>query len=168
MGPIADRLAFLSGPYSIESVADAASRFQPNIIAADYIQRFTVGDGSKEPRQQLERAATILRCFCDAGAAVLVASAVARQKSQKGSTYSGLNLASFRGSSELEYGCDSAYLFAPSEGDIVTLQCEKNRYAEPADIVTRFDRKIQSFAPAPVGLAAFGLASREEGHPCGD
>jgi hypothetical protein len=44
----------------------------------------------------------VLRGFADAGAAVLVASAVSRQMSNHGSSYTGLNLASFRGSSELE------------------------------------------------------------------
>jgi replicative DNA helicase len=93
------------------------------------------------------------------GAAVLVASAVARQKGNSGSTYAGLNLASFRGSSELEYGCDSAYVFTPGDGGVITLQCEKNRYGAVADIVKRFDPTTQTFAPAPSGLGGFDAAT---------
>ncbi len=156
--PVAGRLAFLDAPHSLEHVAAAGTTFGANVLALDYIQRFTVGDGAKDKREQLEAAATVLRRFCDAGAAVLVASAVARQKNAGGSTYKGLNLASFRGSSELEYGCDSAYLFAPAAGGTITLTCEKNRYGAVADIVTVFDPTTQTFRPAPSGLGAFDTA----------
>ena len=67
----------------------------------------------------------------------------------------GLNLASFRGSSELEYGTDAAFVFVPGEGGGITLQCEKNRFGAVADIVTRFDPFTQTFTPAPSGLDGF-------------
>lgn len=157
--PVASRLAFLNAPYALEHVAAAGTAFDANVLALDYIQRFTVGDGKGDKREQLETAATVLRRFCDTGAAVLVASAVARQKSGQGSTYHGLNLASFRGSSELEYSCDAAYLLVPNEADGITLQCEKNRYGAVADIVTRFDPITQTFTLAPAGLDAFDAAT---------
>jgi len=157
--PIAGRLAFLHAPFALEHVAAAGTAFGANVLALDYIQRFTVGDGKGEKREQLETATTVLRRFCDAGAAVLVASAVARQKHAGGSTYKGLNLASFRGSSELEYGCDSAYLFAPGDGGTITLTCEKNRYGAVADIPTAFDPTTQTFRPAPSGLDGFDAAT---------
>jgi replicative DNA helicase len=157
--PLAGRLAFLHAPFALEHVAAAGTAFGANVLVLDYIQRFTVGDGAKDRREQLETAATVLRRFCDAGAAVLVASAVARQKHAGGSTYKGLNLASFRGSSELEYGCDSAYLFTPDDGGIITLTCEKNRYGAVADIPTAFDPTTQTFRPAPSGLAGFDAAT---------
>jgi replicative DNA helicase len=157
--PVAGRLAFLHAPFALEHVAAAGTEFGANVLALDYIQRFTVGDAAKDKREQLETAATVLRRFCDAGAAVLVASAVARQKGKGGSTYTGLNLASFRGSSELEYGCDSAYLFTPGDNDAITLTCEKNRYGTVADIPTRFDPITQTFTPAPSGLGGFDAAT---------
>lgn len=157
--PIAGRLAFLQPPFALEHVAAAGTAFGANLLMLDYIQRFSVGDGRQEKRDQLETAATVLRGFADAGAAVLVASAVSRQKSNHGSTYTGLNLASFRGSSELEYGADSAYLFTPGDGGLLTLACEKNRYAAVADIVTQFDPTTQAFGPAPVGLSGFDDAT---------
>ena len=158
LAPVAARLAFLNAPHSLEHVAAAGTDFAANVLILDYVQRITVGDAAKDKREQLETAATVLRGFCDAGAAVLVASAVSRQKSASGSTYKGLNLASFRGSSELEYGTDSAYLLVPGEGEGITLQCEKNRYGAVADIATRFDADRQTFAPAPSGLEAFDAA----------
>jgi len=101
----------------------------------------------------------VLRRFCDAGAAVLVASAVARQKSAHGSTYRGLNLASFRGSSELEYGADAAYLLVPGDGGEILFQCEKHRYGVVADAPTSFDPTTQTFTPAPSGLDGFDAAT---------
>jgi replicative DNA helicase len=156
--PAATRLAFLDAPFALEHVAAAADAFQANVFVLDYIQRFTVGGAGKDKREQLETAAAVLRRFCDAGAAVLVASAVARQKGKDGSTYSGLNLASFRGSSELEYGCDGAYLLTPGGGGAIVLTCEKNRYGTVSDIVTRFDPATQTFTAAPSGLDGFDAA----------
>jgi len=154
LAPVAGRLAFLHAPFSLEHVAAAGTAFGANVLVLDYIQRFTVGD-SKDKREQLETAATVLRKFCDAGALVLAAAAMSRQKHAGGSTYKGLNLASFRGSSELEYGADAAYLLEPGDGGIVTFRCEKNRYGAMADIVTAFDPTTQTFVLAPSGLSGF-------------
>jgi replicative DNA helicase len=158
LASVAGRLAFLQSPFALEHVAAAGTAFGANVLCLDYIQRFGVGDAGKDKREQLETAATVLRRFCDAGAAVLVASAVSRHRNAGGSTYTGLNLASFRGSSELEYGTDAAYLLVPGDADAITLQCEKNRYGAMADIVTQFDPATQTFTPAPAGLDAFDAA----------
>lgn len=155
LASIAARLAFLHAPFALEHVAVAGTAFGANVLILDYIQRFTVGDTAKEKREQLETAATVIRGFCDAGAAVLVAAAVARQRGQSGSTYKGLNLASFRGSSELEFGCDGAYLFAPGDNGLIVLGCEKNRYGTVSDIVTQFDPTTQTFTPPSSGLDSF-------------
>src|SRR5262249_49364300 len=80
---------------------------------------------------------------------VLAAAAVARQKSRSGSsTYSGLNLASFRGSSELEFGSDACYLLRGDGPGRSVLECVKDRYGEPRDVPLRFDRQFQRFEPA--------------------
>jgi replicative DNA helicase len=159
LAPVAGRLAFLHAPYALEHVAAAATAFEADVMMLDYIQRFTVGDGEGDKREQLETAATVLRRFCDAGAAVLVASAVSRQRNSVGSTYAGLNLASFRGSSELEYGTDAAYLLVRGDADAINLQCEKNRYGAVRDTPALFDAPTQTFRPAPVGLDAFDTAT---------
>jgi replicative DNA helicase len=91
-----------------------------------------------------------LRQFADTGVAVVVVAAVARTKDQKGrSSYSGdgLSLASFRESSELEFGADDAFILVPKDDDSVTLKHLKARHTEPKDLVLQFDRKRQRFTP---------------------
>ena len=60
-----------------------------------------------------------LRQFADAGVAIIVVAALARSKDAKGrSSYNdGLSLASFRETSELEYGADDAFVLAPDDGE---------------------------------------------------
>ncbi len=95
-----------------------------------------------------------LRQFADFGVAVLLLSSVGRTKDNKGRTsYSGdgLNLASFRESSELEFGADDAFMLVPSDdgGDYgtvtVTLRHLKARHTQPKDLVLEFDRRTQRF-----------------------
>jgi replicative DNA helicase len=157
LGSELGRLAFLTSPYTLEHLAAAATAFEADAMIVDYIQRFAVGDSQREKREQLESAAAVLRRFCDQGACVLVASAVARQRNKNGATYRGLGLASFRGSSELEYGADACYVLVPNRGH-VKFQCEKNRFGPCVDIATHFDATIQEFAAAPAGLDAFDAA----------
>lgn len=150
LAPVAGRLAFVGQPFSLEHIALAGTEFGANVMVLDYIQRFTVGDDSRDQRDRLETAMTVLRRFCDTGAAVLGAAAVARQKGTGGSNYHALNLASFRGSSELEYGADACYLLVPDrDGSAITFQCAKNRYGATADFRTTFDPAHQSFTAAP-------------------
>jgi replicative DNA helicase len=94
-----------------------------------------------------------LRQFADAGVAVVVVSAIGRTKDSKGrSSYAGdaLNLASFRETSELEYGSDDAFILIADDdqGDAVTLRHLKSRHGECRDIELTFDRKHQRFTPA--------------------
>jgi replicative DNA helicase len=161
LAPIADRLAFLKAPYSLQHVADAGTQFNANILLIDYVQRFTVSKERLSERERLEAAAPMLRAFCDAGAVVLVASAVTRQKGESGSNYANLGLASFRGSSELEFGCDSAYLFAKDDTGRVVLHCGKNRHGAVADIETRFDGSVQTFHPFASASADRGASGLE-------
>ena len=68
----------------------------------------------------------------------------------------GLSLASFRETSELEYGADDAFILAPaddarSEGESssrVVLKHLKSRHGETKDIALTFDGKHQRFTPA--------------------
>ena len=99
-----------------------------------------------------------LRQFADAGTAIIVVAALARSKDAKGrSSYTdGLSLASFRETSELEYGADDAFIVTPaedaeSEGETpsrVVLKHLKSRHGETKDIALSFDRKRQRFTPA--------------------
>lgn len=66
----------------------------------------------------------------------------------------GLSLASFRETSELEYGADDAFILSPdyqakTEGDAtcrVVLKHLKSRHGETKDISLTFDRKHQRFS----------------------
>jgi len=159
--PVATRLAFLNPPFTLENVAAAGTEFKANAMILDYIQRFSVGDGSKDRREQLETGMSLLRRFCDAGAVILVAAAVARQNGKSGSNYGNLGLASFRGSSELEYGCDSAYILVSDGSGGIVFQCEKNRFGALENVPTSFDATRQTFNPFVElsGLDAFDAAT---------
>jgi replicative DNA helicase len=87
------------------------------------------------------------------GVAVVVVSAVSRQRDTTGrSSYAGMNMASFRGSSELEFGADDAYLLVRNDELVgahgVTLQHAKARYREPQDVELVFDGARMKFRPA--------------------
>ncbi len=118
----------------------------------DYLQRFAPGDGERhaDKRSELDGTMNYLRRFADSGLGVLGISAVARQRGRAGSDYAGLGLASYRGSSELEYGADSAWVLecenpADLSDSTVRLQCVKNRHGETGAMLLNFDRARQSF-----------------------
>jgi replicative DNA helicase len=139
-----DRMAFLDPPFTMQHLAEAATEFGATTLAVDYLQRFGHG---KDLRESLDGVMTGVRRLALAGAAVIAVSSVARQKDDKGrSAYSGLGMASYRGSAELEFGCDSGYLLDAAEG-IAVLRCVKNRFGRPADIHLRFDGAYQRFDP---------------------
>ena len=149
---LADRLCFVRPPFDLANVASAADAFRADVLVLDYIQRIRPPGEHGDRRGSVDAAMDFLRQFADAGVAVIVVAAVARQKDNKGrSSYAGdaLTLASFRESSELEFGADDAFILAPDGKDAgrVTLKHLKARHTEPRDIVLRFDRCRQSFAP---------------------
>jgi replicative DNA helicase len=86
------------------------------------------------------------------GLVVIALSAVGRSRDDKGrSSYggSGLNLASFRESSELEFGADDAFILAPiadNKPGTLILKHLKCRHGKPQDLFLRFDRKHQDFS----------------------
>lgn len=152
-----DRLAVLGPPFTLEAVAEAGAQFRANVLILDYLQRFAMRVQVRDNRERLEIMAAVLRRFCDVGACVLSAVAVARQRGKSGSTYNGLNLASLRGSSELEYGADAVYVLRPGEQGETVMQCFKNRYGPAEDVVMLFDPTIQTFTALPSGLAGFDM-----------
>ena len=78
-------------------------------------------------------------------------SAVGRGKDGKGrSSYAtdAIGLASFRESSELEFGADDAFILAPGQADEpLTLRHLKSRNGETRDIPLWFDKPLQRFTP---------------------
>jgi replicative DNA helicase len=149
---LADRLAFLRAPFDLANVAAAADEFGAGLILLDYLQRIPPPGEHGDKRAAVNATMDYLRQFADAGVAVLVVAAVGRTKDSKGrSSYDadGLNLASFRESSELEFGADDAFILAPDPKDAgrVTLKHLKARHTEARDMVLTFDRRCQRFEP---------------------
>ena len=180
---LADRLAFVSPPFDLNNVVAAADAFHADLITLDYIQRIPPPGEHGDKRGSVDATMNYLRQFADAGVAVLVVAAVSRGKDNKGrSSYAAdaLSLASFRESSELEFGADDAFILAPSSNtdcDTVTLRHLKARRTEARNLELRFDRPRQSFtvlpaaaerSPAePEGKLQAELAALWEAHPTG-
>jgi replicative DNA helicase len=156
---IADRLVFVRAPFDLANVALTADAFDAGLILIDYIQRVRAPGEHGDRRGAVDATMDYLRQFADAGVAIIVVAALARSKDAKGrSSYNeGLSLASFRETSELEYGADDAFILAPcddnkSEGEAssrVVLKHLKSRHGETRDIALAFDRNRQRFTPAP-------------------
>lgn len=151
---LSDRLAFVSPPFDLANVAASADAFDSGLIVLDYIQRIGSPGEHGDRRGAVDATMSYLRQFADAGTALIVVAAVSRSKDSKGrSSYSeGLNLASFRESSELEFGADDAFIIVPAEGDGepssgVILKHLKSRHGETRDIALTFDRPRQRFTP---------------------
>ncbi len=145
---VADRLAFVRPPFDLANVAAVADAFDAGLIVLDYIQRISPPGNNGDKRTAVDATMGFLRAFADAGLAVVVLSAVGRTKDKSGrSSYSGdgLNLASFRESSELEFGADDAWILTPGQDDAVTLRHLKSRNGECHDIALTFDRPLQRF-----------------------
>lgn len=177
------RFGFLESPYSVPNLFNGMKAFNARLAVVDYVQRFSAGD--KEDRAKLDAVMGQIRTLADQGAAIFVVSSVARQRSNNGSsTYGGLTMAAFRGSAELEFGADSAFILHsdPATG-IAMLESVKERFGTPRDIPLRFCGEFQPSAssgqsrrkgkPSPMVRKVFGwnrfldgLANLEPGlHP---
>jgi len=153
---IAPRLAFVQPPFDLENVALAADSFEADLLVLDYAQRLGVPGRHGDKRSAVNALMSYIRQFADRGVGLIVVAAVGRVKDKKGrSSYAadGLNLASFRESSEIEYGCDSAYLLIPSAGEKVIAKHVKNRHGPLEDLTLTFNRALQRFSDAGAGTA---------------
>jgi replicative DNA helicase len=156
--PLAERLAFVRPPFDLANVAATADAFEARLLLLDYIQRIPPPGEHGDKRGAVNATMDYLRQFADAGTAVIVVSAIGRTKDGKGrSSYAGegLNLASFRESSELEFGADDAFILTAGEdqGDAVTLRHLKARYGECRNIELTFYQRHQRFTAAGGGSA---------------
>jgi len=156
---VGERLAFVRPPFDLENVAATADEFHANLILLDYIQRIPPPGSFGDKRSSVDATMNYLRQFADAGMAVIVVAAVGRTKDSKGrSSYSGdgLGLASFRESSELEFGADDAFLLVPDpevDGQVI-LRHLKARHGEQRDIALQFHGACQRFDPVSAQVAA--------------
>lgn len=140
-----ERIAFLEPPFTLRNLAGAMVEFGARLCVVDYAQRFTTGED--DDRSKLDALMSQVRTLASAGACVVLVSSVARQKTKSGSsTYAGLGMASFRGTSELEFGADAAYILHTAKDGIALLECVKARFGLARDIPLRFDGPTQTFS----------------------
>jgi replicative DNA helicase len=154
---LGERLCFVRPPFDLANVAASADAFDAGLIVLDYIQRIPAPGKHDDRRGSVDASMNYIRQFADAGVSVIVVAAVARSKDKRGrSSYDaeGLNLASFRESSELEFGADDAFILGPNDDDTVTLKHLKARHTEAKDLELEFDRQTQSFTPAEPQMSA--------------
>jgi replicative DNA helicase len=152
---VSGRLAFVRAPFDLENVAASADSFGADLILLDYIQRISAPGEHGDRRGSVDATMSYLRQFADAGTAVIVVAAVSRSKDTRGrSTYGeGLGLASFRETSELEYGADDAFILTPdNDGEAadvptrrVVLRHLKSRHGETRDMTLTFHLPYQRF-----------------------
>ncbi|QDT14604.1 DnaB-like helicase C-terminal domain-containing protein [Alienimonas californiensis] len=152
---VVNRTAFLRPPFDLENIARSVDAEDAGVVVLDYLQRIRPPGTHGDSRGSVAATMDYLRRFADAGMAVVAVAAVARAKNDRGSSYDGLNLASFRESSEIEYGADDAFILAgkPGSPDRV-LKHLKSRNGEPRDIPLRFEGAYQSFRAPGVGMHA--------------
>jgi replicative DNA helicase len=172
---VSDRLFFVRPPFNLANVAAAADACNADLLVLDYIQRIPPPGEHGDRRSSVDATMNYLREFADTGVGVIVVAAVARQKDNRGrSSYASesLSLASFRESSELEFGADDAFILSPDQNsaDVVVLRHLKARHTEPRDMKLQFDRRRQQFTPAkpidepkPDGKLQSALAAIWEG-----
>ena len=151
MEGIIERLAFVRAPFDLPNIAAAADAHDAKLIVFDYLQRIKPPGEHGDKRGSVDSLMGYLREFADAGVAVLAVSSVGRTKDAKGrSSYDGdgLGLASFKESSELEFGADDAFMLTSSgdDGERV-LKHLKARHSQPRDIALRFRGSCMSFTP---------------------
>jgi hypothetical protein len=149
------RVEFLRPPFTLQHLRERAEDFEANVVLVDYAQRFTTEGKQTDLRTQTNAVMDCCRLLADQGRAVIVVSALSRQKSSGGSTYDSksLGLASFRESSELEYGADSAWLLLREpNSEQVELRQVKNRTGRLATLQLLFDGNRQSFRDDPSAM----------------
>ncbi len=155
LNEIRDRLAFHTGPFDLGAVAESADGFEADLILIDYLQRLTAPGPHRDKRTQTNVVLDTFRKFAAAERGLLVLSSVGRQPNKQGrSGYSGLSLASFKESGDIEYAADDAYILTPPEDGRAVLKHVKARHTEMADIVLRADLSVMRFDPTDNGPPA--------------
>lgn len=147
---VSNRLVFLQPPFDMGRILRVANDFRADLIVLDYIQRIPSTGESGDRRGKVDANMASVRELAGSGKAVIVVAAVSRTRNGSGrKPYSsaGLGIASFRESSELEYGADDAYILAPSESDDGTmiLKHVKSRHSELFDHRLEFYGAVQQF-----------------------
>lgn len=141
--PLVSRTRLMLPPYRIDRLLESLPS-TPGLLVIDYLQKFRVGDSSYEG---IEEVVGLLRWAAMNGWAVLAISSTSRGEGKQRHGSEQLGLASFRGSGEIEFQADAAYVLKDQSngaaGDRnMRLECVKNRHGplESFDLVFRVDR----------------------------
>jgi replicative DNA helicase len=161
---LADRLCFVRPPFTLDNIGRTADDFEAGLIVCDYVQRIPPPGDHRDKRGSVDATMNYLRQFADSGRAIIVVAAVSRSKDGKGrSSYESLSLASFRESSELEFGADDAFILAREKDKrFVKLRHLKARNTEAGDLQFHFDRPIQRFTMIEDGKVGDNLKRLQE------
>lgn len=176
LGAVIERVAFMDDPFDIGNVAATVDAFGADLLIIDYVQRLSIPTQDVESRHRVNRAMDYLRRFANMGLAVIVVSALGRTRDKAGrSSYDGegMSLASFRETSELEYGADDALILSvvdkKKDPDILRLAHLKARHGRQVDQDLHFDRAVQSFtllsSAAPGAKFSAGERAATTGSP---
>lgn len=160
--PLVSRIAFAKPPYSTLNIATIADEFGGNMLVLDYLQRLTPAEKSADRRGSVDNLMNDLRNLANEGSLGIIALSAIRRGVDRGGKVSysagSVGLSSFRESSELEFGADSAWILTEGDepGESV-LRCFKNRYGEVADILLWFDPHFMQFRERSLPKAWEGL-----------
>lgn len=155
---IGGRMFFMGPRFSIENVIRAVKEVRPGIVVLDYLQRIECCDGVSDTRTRLNSLMHEVRILASAGISVVLVSAVSRTQSKKGGGYSPneIGMGSFRESSEIEYGCDDAFVLVEESGGeqasgskTLNLRHVKSRNHRQQDLRLEFDGALQRFRLLP-------------------
>ena len=140
LSALMERTELMVGPYSAADLGSGLAEREPGIVIVDYLQKF------KPPgvatMEGIESVMDHLRAYAEAGWAVIALSATKRAEGGKHDSAK-LDQAAFRGSSEIEFQADAAYVLRDqsggAEGDRdMILDCVKNRHGNRGSINLRF------------------------------
>lgn len=167
MKPVAARVTFWDGEYSLKEMAGDIDKLKPAILVIDYIQRFAVERGNAKGVDELTRLNDLmntLRKFAQDGLCVLILSAVNRASNNKN-----MGMASMRGSSELEYATDNVFVMEAQEGGktVIAMKHEKNRSGPTTTVAVKFDGETYRFDSADIVAGGMAKGKNVTGKPIG-
>jgi len=141
---VMDRIAFMQGPFNTVAIANTVNEFGADLVVVDYIQRIADGTTFNDKRSGIDACMAELRRFANDGdLGLIILSAVNRVSGYSSKDF---GLHSFRDSSELEFGADTAWgLIGSDDPEDATLKCLKNRFGEIVDIELKFEKHFQRF-----------------------
>ena len=164
--PLMARTSLMAPPYTMERLIEALPE-TPGIVVLDYLQKFR-SSKHHETHEGIEAVMGLMRYIAMAGWAVLALSSTARQEGSGNKHDSKkLDMGSFRGSGEIEFQADFAYVLRDLSGDAqgdksMQLDCVKNRHDSRESIELTFVGKTMRFEAAmPQRHAEFDGYERE-------